>query len=157
MGATRTKHQHRKTHFVDAEVQRALATRLLTHWTLFVLVSLSLVFLLEWLTEPYRSPLDVLQQCYTSFVPMAISFLALVPVLVYDALKFSNRFAGPAYRIRDVIRGLAAGESREPVRFRTHDFWQVVASDLNRVIERMNSAGNTKSTTGRGGEEDRCS
>lgn len=60
-----------------------------------------------------------------------------LPFAIFDLLRFSNRIAGPAYRLRHELSRLAAGDSVDPVIFRGDDFWQELADELNRLSARI--------------------
>ena len=51
--------------------------------------------------------------------------------------RVTNRFAGPIFRLRRSMRELADGEHVEPVHLRKGDYWQDVADQFNRVIQRV--------------------
>lgn len=63
--------------------------------------------------------------------------LSLLPTFVWDTVKLANRFAGPMYQLRKEIRGVAGGEQLKPLRFREDDFWQDVATDFNKMLDRF--------------------
>lgn len=67
---------------------------------------------------------------------MLIAVIVLVPV-VWDVLSFSNRFAGPVFRVRRILREIARSGSIEHVRFRQGDYWHGLADDLNAAFERL--------------------
>jgi hypothetical protein len=67
----------------------------------------------------------------------------MLPVFIVDTIKLSHRFAGPIYRLRNVIRGMADGEPYKPVLFREKDFWQGLAEDFNQMIERITGKSHT--------------
>jgi hypothetical protein len=71
----------------------------------------------------------------------------MLPVFIMDTIKLSHRFAGPIYRLRGVIRGLAQGEAYKPVQFREFDFWQEMAADFNTMVEKI-SGHPERATTG---------
>jgi len=61
----------------------------------------------------------------------------LLPVFVLDAIKLSHRFAGPIYRLRYTIRKIAHGDPAPRLKFRDFDFWQGLAEDFNRMVDRL--------------------
>jgi hypothetical protein len=66
--------------------------------------------------------------------PILIVAFSLVPLFIWDAIGLSNRFAGPIIRVRRTLSDLADGKSPQLVEFRSGDFWQTLASDLNRLL-----------------------
>jgi len=61
----------------------------------------------------------------------------VLPFLLLDLVRVSHRFAGPVYRLRSSLRDLADGKTVAPITFRDNDFWYEVATEFNRVLERV--------------------
>ena len=80
--------------------------------------------------RPLNTRLNELSALYT---PVVVVSLILLPGVIFDLVRMSNRFAGPVYRLRGLMRDLARGKPVEPVRFRHGDFWQEFADDFNTV------------------------
>lgn len=72
--------------------------------------------------------------------------VCFVAVLVLALLGFvvSNRIAGPVFRLRKHMQGIAAGEEPKPVQFRKGDQFASLADDYNRVIDRLKQAEQNK-------------
>jgi hypothetical protein len=71
--------------------------------------------------------------------PALVASLLLLPLVVIDIIRVSNRFTGPLLRLRRSMRGLASGERVEPLYFREGDFWKDFADEFNEVIARVQS------------------
>lgn len=65
--------------------------------------------------------------------------MLILPIVVVDCLRQTNKFAGPIFRIRQVTKRIADGEPVEELRFRDGDFWDGFASDFNRMVQRVAS------------------
>jgi hypothetical protein len=129
--------QPRKQIFVDAKVQGTLVLRVAIYWV-FCLLTLALT-LLCWriLTGPARmfyTHFDDMWYYYGS--ALAASFL-LLPIVLFDVVRVSNRFAGPLVRLRRSMRALARGEEVQPIHFRDSDFWQEFADEFNTIAARL--------------------
>ena len=59
--------------------------------------------------------------------PVVIVSLLLLPLVIFDMIRFSNRFVGPLLRLRRSMRQLARGQRVEPLKFRSNDLWQDLA------------------------------
>jgi len=118
-------------------VQGALWKRMVAHWLVFAIVAALLATGLEWMSDPFRSAREIASDMWWNYSPLLLAILFLVPVFVFDAIRMSHRFAGPVYRVRQVIRTLAEGSQPNRVEFRDNDFWKDMAGDLNRVIDRL--------------------
>ena len=70
--------------------------------------------------------------------PALIAAFLLLPVVLVDVLKLSNRFVGPILRLRTGLRALAMGETVPPMKFRDGDFWQEFATEFNVVAAQIN-------------------
>jgi hypothetical protein len=127
----------RKRLFVDPRVQGALVMRVIVYW-LLCLITITLM-LLCWriLTGPARMFYTHFDDMWFFYGPAAIASLLLLPLVVMDVLRLSNRFAGPMLRLRRAMRDLARGQPVEPIEFRGGDFWQDFAQDFNAVAARV--------------------
>lgn len=123
----------RKQIFIDPKVQGTLAFRVIVYWAACV-VTIS-VMLLCWrmLTGPARMPLAHLDDMWFHFGPALIASFLLLPLVIYDIVRTSNRFTGPLFRLRRSMRELAKGNEVKPIRFRDGDFWQDLAEEFNAV------------------------
>jgi hypothetical protein len=131
---SRTK---RGTEYVDPEVQGALWRRLLLHWLAYTAVAVVLAMGLEWMNDPFRPVKEILITAWWNYGPLLLVLMCLMPVFVFDTIRMSHRFAGPVYRLRQVIHNLASGEKAERVEFRDNDFWKEIAADVNRLVDRL--------------------
>ena len=123
----------RKRFFVDYRVQGALIVRVVLYW-LMCLLTIMLV-LLSWgmIAGPAR-PLNAhLTELWTLHGPAAVASLLVLPAVIFDLLRVSNRFAGPMFRLRRSLHDLAQDKPVLAVRFRQGDFWQEFAEDFNTV------------------------
>lgn len=130
-------HPQRKKKFIDPQVQGALVRRLVFHWLAFIGVAAAVSFALQVLTNPFQPLREHAASLWRTQGPFLIVLVFMLPVFIVDTIKISHRFAGPIYRLRQTIRGLAQGSDFEPLRFRDYDFWQGLAQDFNNMVERF--------------------
>jgi hypothetical protein len=127
----------RKRLFVDHKVQGALMLRAVEYWFCCVLtVGLALLGR-NLITGSSESFYDYLLDACHYFLTAGVVSILVLPLLIYDALKLSNKFTGPLFRLRRELRRLAAGEHVPPIRFRSRDFWVAMADEFNAASERM--------------------
>ena len=115
------KYELRKRFFVDYRVQGALVVRVVLYW-LTCLLTITLL-LLGWgmVTGPVR-PLNAhLTELWALYGSAAVASLLLLPAVIFDLLRLSNRFAGPMFRLRRSMYDLAQGKPVAAVRFRQSD------------------------------------
>lgn len=133
----------RKQYLVDKKLQLGLAMRLFTYWTATWLV----VFCVPILVRTFTSSLSFAQLAVSLlddfWFPMLISAFAM-PIVAYDCIRFSNKVAGPAFKLRRAIADLADNKEVNPVSFRKGDFCQELAADFNRLLTRIQTTGNNE-------------
>lgn len=127
----------RKQLFVDRRVQGALMVRTASYW-LYCLLTLTLLTLCWRIAnsdpQPFQSHVAALK---ADFAPAALGSLILLPIVLIDVLKLSNRFTGPMFRVRRLMTQLARGEAVPPLKFRDGDYWNEFADDFNAVAARL--------------------
>ena len=134
--------EKRQRLYIDGSVQGTLLKRILLYWGSFLLLTMalswSLSFVVHWfvLQMPPSTPL-LLRAFWISQWTTVLAFAATLPAVIYDSLRVSHRFAGPFLRLKRAVKQLADGETVQPLHFRDGDFWQDVADDFNRVLERI--------------------
>jgi hypothetical protein len=125
---------------VDRELQGKLIFRSAVHWTTFVVASASLGLMIQFCSDPFAGASVNIHRFWTAFGPTLLVLACLMPVFIYDFVKFSHRFVGPILRTRGVLRDLADGKSPGKVTFRENDFNAEIAEDLNGIIEIIRNA-----------------
>jgi hypothetical protein len=127
----------RTTFFVDREVQGSLLLRTAVYW-LFCLLSVALM-LICWAAYngPPRRFADLATDQIYRYGPALFASLILLPIVLMDVLRVSNRFVGPITRLRGALKTLANGQPAKPLNFRDEDFWRELATDFNQVAARV--------------------
>jgi hypothetical protein len=127
----------RKHLFVDFKVQGALVARVVLYW-LVCLIGITLM-LLCWriVTGPARMFYTHFDDMWFHYGPALIASFLLLPLVVIDVIRLSNRFVGPMLRLRRSMRQLVRGEDVEPIKFRDNDFWQDFAADFNTLLSQV--------------------
>jgi hypothetical protein len=123
--------------FVDGEVQGALLLRVILYW-MFCLLSISLMLICS---EAYMGPprrfIDLISDMYYRYGPALSASLLLLPVVLLDVIRVSNRFVGPVSRLRQGLADVADGRPAQPLNFRDSDFWCDLANNFNRAAARV--------------------
>lgn len=127
----------RSTFFIDREVQGSLLLRTAIYW-LFCLLSVILM-LICWMaySGPPRRFIDLASEILYRYGPALVASLMLLPVVLMDVLRVSNRFVGPVMRLRNALRTLASGKPAPPLNFRDDDYWRELATDFNHLAGRV--------------------
>lgn len=130
----------RKKLLVDRKVQGALVRQAALHWIWTTLTFGMVIFFSRigpaWLTGAEGPTVG----WWYHLSPYVIASVALIPIIVFATIRFSNRFAGPMVRVRRALKKLANGEQPERLKFREGDFWSDLADDINRIAERGQEA-----------------
>src|SRR5512135_803298 len=137
----------RRTRIVDRQFQIGLAVRLLLVLTALFAAGIALAFAPSIYVLATTNDLKSLEPAAGEFLvlhkrlwPGAI--LSFAGIFVY-AIFFSNRIAGPVYRINAILRALI--DDRDPivVKFRDGDYFQPTAALLKELTEKMRDARRT--------------
>ena len=127
----------RKHLFVDYKVQGALINRVLIYWIMCLATLTLMILCWRIITGPARMFYTHFDDMWFQFGPAVIGSLLLLPLVVYDIVRLSNRFVGPLLRLRRSLRALARGEEVPPLEFREGDFWKEIAQEFNAIADRM--------------------
>jgi hypothetical protein len=123
--------------FIDREVQGALLFRATFYW-FFCLLSITLM-LICWNAYhgPSRRFMDLFADLYYRYGPALAASLLLLPIVMIDVVRLSNRFVGPMVRLRGALQDMADGRPAQPLNFRDNDFWRDLATEFNRAAARV--------------------
>lgn len=128
----------RKRYLVDQRVQGDLLYRAARYWLTSVAMVGSLT-LVGWLLVYPGVPSIV--SGWKEIAPLLsmlavglVSTVIIMPLVMFDLLKLTNRFAGPVFRLNRALRDLAAGEPVKPIKLRDGDYWQDVAESFNLLL-----------------------
>jgi hypothetical protein len=127
-----------RTHlFVDPKVQGALICRVIFYWVICLLTIALMLLCWRIITGPARMFYTHFGDMWFFYGPAAIASLLLLPLVIVDVIRMSNRFVGPLLRLRRSLRALARGEDVKPLEFRDNDFWHDFADEFNAVRARI--------------------
>jgi hypothetical protein len=132
--------------FVDAKLQGALLTHVTLYW-LYCLLSVGVIAIV-WIVFAKRPPTSakLFEEVWMNCGPALLGSILLLPLVLIDCLRLSNRFAGPMVRLQRTMKELADGQSPRHVKLREADFWTGFADDVNRLIDQYETAGGRCST-----------
>ena len=127
----------RKRLFVDLEVQGALLRRVLVYLGCCGLFMLLPILIGRAIADPQHLFFENLGPFLRRYGMFFTCILLMLPLIVYDILKLTNRFAGPVFRLRRELRKLAEGEKVDPLKFRNSDYWSDIVPAFNAVLQRL--------------------
>ena len=77
---------------------------------------------------------------YTSVITWA-GILLLAFVFIFDAVRWTHRFVGPLYRLRQTIRAVTAGEEVDLVSLRQGDYLEEMRDEVNELLKALEQRG----------------
>lgn len=134
------KTDQRKKMVVDEPLQRGLAKRIIMYWCITWLLVFSLPIVVRTLTADLPFELLAAEIINDFWFPIVVS-LFLLPVIVWDSFRFSNRIAGPLRRVDNTLRQAIAEQPVESVEIREDDYCQDLVEGVNQLTELLD-AGN---------------
>jgi hypothetical protein len=114
--------------------QTRLAVRIGAYLALLPLVLLNLLFAWKLAVEGVHNPLDQLQELLHQCLPIGVCLLILMPVMAWDAIRFSHRLVGPLARFRQCVKDIARGEAVRPVKLRDNDYLNEFRDEFNQML-----------------------
>jgi hypothetical protein len=127
----------RKKFFVDPKVQGAFLLRIFVYWFLCIVSSGTILIAWIMLTGSNRVMLHPVAEFWAQFGPAVIVSGLMLPILMFDCVRLTNRLAGPVFRLRREMRNLVQGVPTRPIHLRPGDFFTELADDYNAIRERM--------------------
>lgn len=123
----------RRRLLVDWKLQGGLLLNNTLYW-FYCVLSVALVASC-WIVFAGRpsSSAELVRLLGMNFGPALLGSVLLLPLVLMDSLRFSNRFAGAMLRLQREMKKLADGQVPDPVHIRRQDFWADFAEDFNRV------------------------
>ncbi|HBJ35886.1 MAG TPA: hypothetical protein DDZ51_14280 [Planctomycetaceae bacterium] len=131
----------RSRSYIDPGVQGSLLRKLSFHWLVLIAVNCGVFGAWVWLFERADSSAgDAVSTAFSKCLPFLLTSAALLPIFLFDALRLTSRFAGPALRFRASLSDAAEGLPVRPMQFRHDDFWQEMADSFNTLMVRQKEA-----------------
>jgi len=121
----------------------------LVYWASCTLLATIPLAVIQTFARPDLRPLEHFVQVVLRHWPILLMSMAILPVVVWDAIRFSHRFAGPIFRVRRELNRHAQGERIRPLQFRPGDFWKDLAVQINVLLNRVEAAETTASAPAR--------
>lgn len=132
----------RKRLFVNREIQGRLLARTSLYWVLYHAVLWMAMFLYRYAehrgavmagAEP-RSFADLYGQFVHEHHAMWFCAFAILPIVLWDLLKFSHRVVGPLVRFQRTLESLTAGDAVQDVRLRRGDLLFDLQTTFNQYL-----------------------
>lgn len=118
---------------IDERVQGALLKRAGFYSLACALYFIMILVFTESMSRKDISVGEAAFACVEEAIYWLPGLLLMVPIIAYDMLKQTNRFAGPVSRLRREMQRLVANESDRPLNFRDDDYWAEMADEFNQI------------------------
>jgi hypothetical protein len=120
-------------------------TRLFVRIFLYLGVSFfclgNLLYIWRLLNEGPGHPIVQYVDVLIEYSPVLLCLLLLLPILAYDAIRFSHRLVGPLVRFRRTMEAITRGEAVRPIKLREGDFLIELRDDFNKMLEALQKQG----------------
>ncbi len=137
-------HEHRredrKKIWID-QFQSHLTFRIAAYLVLFLLVFTNLLFAWRLWREGLQNPVEQYVQMLADYLPVIICLVVLMPVMAWDAIRFSHRLVGPLVRFRRTMQEVTRGEAVRPIKLRQGDYLLDLRDDFNVMLESLQRRG----------------
>lgn len=133
-------HDDRKRIWVE-RFQTQLTLRIGGYLLLFLVVLLNFLFAWRLWREGPGNLLDQFVGMLGDYLPVLICLVVLVPVMAWDALRFTHRMVGPLVRFRRAMTAIAEGEAVTPIKLREKDYLTELRDDFNTMLESLQKRG----------------
>jgi len=129
--------------WVDPPLQLRLLLRMALYFLVYSLTLYHVAFLYELMANLPDAMARGMWALYADFLgrqqPFLVACVAVLPILLYDMVKFSHRIAGPLYRCRKTMEAMAAGKAVAPFKPRQHDLLRDLIQSFNALIRKWNA------------------
>ncbi len=132
--------EERKKIWVDP-FQTKLSMRIGSYLGLFFIVFCNFLFAWKMIDEGPIDPARQFFEVLRANAPVFVCILILVPVMAWDAIRFTHRLVGPMVRFRATMQAIAQGEPVRPVKLRQGDYLEDLRDDFNKMLEELQKRG----------------
>ena len=126
----------RRRFFIARPIQGALVIRFVGYWAAYCLLSLLVGITITYFGNVITGSQNGIRESLKDQIPFLISAFVLMPILVNDLVRFSQRFTGPICHLQNEIRRFNSGDEVKPVQFRSTDYWQDLPADFNEFTQK---------------------
>ena len=129
--------KRRRRYYIDGKVQGLVLRRVTLYWLYCLLAVSTTMCGLVLLNYQPKTSGELFERLWVQCGPALLVTTILVPFVLIDCVRISNRYVGPIFRLRSAMQQVANGERINPVTVRENDCWQELVDDFNKAIARL--------------------
>ena len=130
----------RRQVMLDQQVQGALITRVILYWITCQLTTALLYGIWCQGLEPTDEPARSVGSAVLSLLPALLGSLLVLPLVLADVLRLSQRFVAPVWNLRNALKRLELGDAVSPLELRRGDYWHDLLGRFNQLLPRLQPA-----------------
>ena len=123
------------------QFQTRLFIRIALYWLIYQVAVWNFLFVWRVLQEGPGNPLEQYWNFFLEYAPTLIIFALIVPVLAWDAVRFTHRLVGPLVRFRRTMLDVGAGKPVRKIKLRPGDFLTDLQHDFNDMLDGLENRG----------------
>ncbi len=118
---------------LDRQIQTTLATRVVMYWLACVTYFAIVLFITQWLYDPETQLIDHIRDYLVDMIHWVPAILLLLPLVVFDTLKVSQRFLTPVIQVQEGIERLTAGQTGEAISLDSDGYMTDLVTSYNNL------------------------
>ncbi len=132
-----SKNELRSRKLIDSDIQVGIMTRVIFYWVFcLVFIACPLAFVKTY-SDPSQLWTTHLMSVFREHWIVFTALTLIIPVAFVDIVRFSHRFVGPVFRLRQELAKLKTGEKMNRVQSRSNDFWVELSDGFNQLNDRI--------------------
>jgi hypothetical protein len=132
--------EQRKKVWIDP-FQTRFTVRIVTYLVVFPIVVLNLLFGYRLWIEGAGNIGEQYLRMLRDYAPLVICLWLLVPVMAWDAIRFTHRLVGPMVRFRRTVQEMTRGEAVRLIKLREGDYLTEFRDEFNGMLESLQRRG----------------
>lgn len=124
---------YRNRMWIDPRVQGVLVGRVIIYWFAVVLYCGTTTAITQYFEYPQWSYFRHFSEWLKNAGPWIPSALMFLPLVIFDMVRLSHLFVGPAYRVRQQLSRIIDTPNCAPLVLRTDDYWTDMIEPVNNL------------------------
>ncbi len=126
----------RKALLIDSPAQLRFAGRVALYWCSAMLLLILVLVCFRTASIPQMTAGQHLAAALREQAPALAILVLILPLAVFDCIRFSNRYRGPIHRLSRDLSRIRQGEDIQ-IRFRQDDLLPEIPESINALVARI--------------------